>query len=80
MTKPVAHLRTACTERNLRTTLPLHSLSDIATIVELETKEGAIIIAQDEIACLDDMSLEGDIPDDVLDIRDTGEKGLVTGI
>jgi hypothetical protein len=64
------------TARNLRTTLHLHSLSDIATIVELETKEGAIIIAQDEIACLDDMSLEGDIPDDVSEKEDDKEKAL----
>jgi hypothetical protein len=44
--------------------------------VELETKEGAIIIAQDEIACLDDMSLEGDIPDDVSEKEDDKEKAL----
>jgi hypothetical protein len=42
-------------------------VDNIAAIVELETKEDAIIIAQDEIACLDGMSLEGDIPDNVSD-------------
>jgi hypothetical protein len=48
------------------------------TIVQLETKEDAIIIAQDEIACLNDMSLEGDIPDDILDIEEVWEKALFT--
>jgi hypothetical protein len=51
----------------------LCSVGDIALIVELETKEDAIIIAQDEIACLHDMSLEGDIPEYVSDIGGPGE-------
>jgi hypothetical protein len=51
-----------------------------ATILELEeTKEDAIIITQDEIACLNDMSLEGDILDDVSDIKEVWEKALFTG-
>ena len=51
----------------------------IAAIVAQATQEDAIFIAQDEIACLDDMSLEGDIPDDVSDIVDNREKALFTG-
>jgi hypothetical protein len=40
----------------------------MAAVVAWASGEDAIFIAQqDEIACLDDMSLEGDIPDDVLD-------------
>jgi hypothetical protein len=35
----------------------------IAAITVLETHDDVIIIAHDEIACLDDMSLEGDISD-----------------
>ena len=43
-------------------------MDNIAAVVALEKEEDAIFIAQDEIACLDNMSLEGDIPDDVSDI------------
>jgi hypothetical protein len=43
-------------------------VEDIAAITELETLQDAITMARDEIACLDNMSLEGDIPDDILDI------------
>jgi hypothetical protein len=42
-------------------------VDDIAAIAENETNENAICIAQTEIDCLDDLSLEGDIPDDVSD-------------
>jgi hypothetical protein len=48
-------------------------------IAELETKEDAIIMAQDEIACLDDMSLEGDIPDNTSDTGENPEEALFTG-
>jgi hypothetical protein len=40
-------------------------VDDIAAIAKLETEEDAIIIAQDEITYLNDLSLEGDIDDDV---------------
>jgi hypothetical protein len=49
-------------------------LGDIAAIVELETKEDAIMIA-----CLDNMSLEGDFPDYISDIEEVPEKALFTG-
>jgi hypothetical protein len=42
-------------------------VDDIAAIAENDLDENAFIIAQTEIACLDDLSLEGDIPEDVLD-------------
>jgi hypothetical protein len=47
---------------------PLPSVDNITAIAALETHEDAIMIAQDEIACLNDMSLEGDIPNNVSDI------------
>jgi uncharacterized protein (UPF0147 family) len=47
----------------------LPSVDDIAEIVENETEENAILIAQTEISCLDDLSIEGDIPEDVSDIE-----------
>jgi hypothetical protein len=50
---------------NPTTVEPLPSISDIAEVCWRCTEEDAIIIAQSEIACLDDISLEGDIPDDV---------------
>ena len=54
-----------CTGRNLNTVEPLPSVDDIAAIAENETEENAIFIARTEIACLDELSLDGDIPDDV---------------
>jgi hypothetical protein len=45
----------------------LPSVDDIAAIAENATMENAIFIAQTEISCLDDLSLDGDIPDDVSD-------------
>jgi hypothetical protein len=45
----------------------LPSVDDIAEIAENETEENAILIAQTEISCLDDLSIEGDIPEDVSD-------------
>ncbi len=41
------------------------SVDDIAEIAENETEENAVLIAQTEIDCIDDLSLERDIPDDV---------------
>jgi hypothetical protein len=40
-------------------------VDDIAAIAEIGTPEDAIMMAQDKIACLDNMSLEGDLPDNV---------------
>jgi hypothetical protein len=45
----------------------LPSVDDIAEIAKNETEENAILIAQTEISCLDDLSIEGDIPEDILD-------------
>ena len=56
----------------------LPSVDDIAAIAELDTDENAIIIAQAEIDYLDDLSLEGDIPDDVSDIEEVRQKDLFT--
>jgi hypothetical protein len=61
------------------TTEHLPSMDRIAAITKLETPEDAIMMAQDEIACLDDKSLEGDIPNNVLDIREAWEKALFIG-
>jgi hypothetical protein len=48
---------------------PLPSVDDIAKIAESETEENAVLIAQTEISCLDDLSLDGDILDDVFDTQ-----------
>jgi hypothetical protein len=45
----------------------LPSVDGIAEIAENETEENAILIAQTEISCLDDVSIEGDIPEDISD-------------
>jgi hypothetical protein len=48
-------------------TQPLSLVNNITAIAKLETHEDAIMIAaQDKIACLDGMSLEGDIPNNIL--------------
>jgi hypothetical protein len=57
----------------------LHSFEDMIAIAELETKEDAIMMAQDKIACLDDMSLEGDVPDNISDNGENPEEALFTG-
>jgi hypothetical protein len=54
-------------------------ISNIAEVHELSGSEDAIIIAQSEIACLDDISLEDDIPDDVLDAAEDREEDPFTG-
>ncbi len=46
---------------------PLPSVNDIAKITENELEDNTIFIAQTEINCLDDLSLDGDVPDDVSD-------------
>ena len=56
----------------------MHSFEDMIAIAELETKEDAIMMAQDEIACLDDMSLEGDVPDNISDNGENHEEALFT--
>jgi hypothetical protein len=43
----------------------LPSVEDIANIILSESGEDAILIARTEILCLDDLSLEGDIADDI---------------
>jgi hypothetical protein len=40
-------------------------VDDIAAIAENVSHENAIFIAQTEITCLDDLSLDGDIPGNV---------------
>ena len=52
-------------ERNRYTYKPLPSVDDIAAVAEILTEENAIFIAQTEIDCLDELSLEGDLPDDL---------------
>jgi hypothetical protein len=45
----------------------LPSVDDIAEMAENETEENPILVAQTEISCLDDLSIGGDVPDDVSD-------------
>jgi hypothetical protein len=47
----------------------LPSVDNIAEIAENETEENAILIAKTEISCLDDLSIKGDIPEDVSDME-----------
>jgi hypothetical protein len=49
---------------------PLPSVDDICAFAKNESMEDAIIMAKNEISCLDDLSLEGDIPEDVSDEED----------
>jgi hypothetical protein len=53
-------------------------VEDIAVIAELGTHEDAIMMAQDKIACLDNMSIEGDLPDNISDIGENWEEALFT--
>jgi hypothetical protein len=49
----------------------LPSISNITEVYKNSCEEDAIIIAQSEIAYLDDISLgEGDIPENISDIAD----------
>ena len=52
------------------------SVHDIEEIHDLLTREDAISMARDEITYLDDMSLDGDIPDDVSDIEIVEIEGM----
>jgi hypothetical protein len=52
-------------ERNPSSLDPLPSVDGIAEIAENETEENAILIAQTEISCLDNLSIEGNIPEDI---------------
>jgi hypothetical protein len=79
VTHLVDPLHTPSTAGNPTKKRPLALLEDIAAIAELESHEDAIMMARDEIGCLDDMSLEGDIADDVSDNGEDGEKALFTG-
>jgi hypothetical protein len=58
---------------------PLVLVEDIRAIAKLETTEDVITMAQDEIDCLNNLSLEGDVPDNVSDSRENREKALFTG-
>jgi hypothetical protein len=78
-THPVVLLHAHATAGNPTSKKPLPLVDNIAAIAKLEAHEDAIISAQEEIDCLHDMSLEGDIPDDVSDIGDAREKALFTG-
>jgi TusA-related sulfurtransferase len=51
-------------ERNSISHDHLSSVDDIAEIAENETEENAVLIAQTEISCLNNLSI-GDIPEDV---------------
>jgi hypothetical protein len=62
VTHLVALVHTGSTSGNHTYTRTLSLVDNIVAIAKLETEvDATIIIAQDEIACLDDMSLEGDI-------------------
>ncbi len=72
-------LLTGSTAGNPTRMEPLPSVDNIAAIAELGTVEGAtIMMAQDEIDCLDSMSLKGDLPDNVSDIGENWEEALFT--
>jgi hypothetical protein len=43
-------------------------VNDVSDMAENESKENAIFIAQTKIDLLDDLSLEGEVPDNVSDI------------
>jgi hypothetical protein len=47
------------------TVQPFSSVGDIANVIRVSSVEDAILIAKTEILCLDDISLDGDIADDV---------------
>jgi hypothetical protein len=72
----VGLLRSGSTAGNPTRKEPLPSVDDIAAIAELERREDAIMMAQDKIECLDNLSLEGDVPDDVSDSGENREKAL----
>ncbi len=53
--------------RNQAVRDPVPSVDDIARIAENVSEENAIFIAKTEIGYLDELSLDGDIPEDVSD-------------
>jgi hypothetical protein len=61
----VQFLRVRSTVRNPILVDPLPSLEDIANLLQVSSLQDAILIGKTEILSLDDISLEGDIPDDV---------------
>ena len=56
---------TGSTEWNFTRSDPLPSVDDIAEIYENELEEHAIFIAGTEVSCLDELSLDGDLPDNI---------------
>jgi hypothetical protein len=78
VTHLVGLLHTGSTSGNPNRKEPLPSVDNIAVIAELGTPEDAIMMAQDEIACLDNMSLEGDLPDNISDKGENREEALFT--
>jgi hypothetical protein len=65
VTHLVRMLRGLSTAGNLITIQPFSSVGDIANVIRVSSVEDAILIAKTEILCLDDISLDGDIADDV---------------
>jgi hypothetical protein len=76
VTHLVGLLHSSSTGRNPTETQPVASVDDIKEIADFLDYEDAIMMARDEITCLDDMSLDGDLPDDISDNGDDREKGL----
>ena len=72
-------LHTASTVGNRTASQALPSVDNLAAIAELDTEENAISIAQAEINYLNDLSLEGDIPDGISDIVEVRSKYMFTG-
>jgi hypothetical protein len=64
-THQVQSPRDGSTERNPITIDPLTSIEDIANILQVLSHTDAILIAKTQILSLDDISLEGDIPDNI---------------
>ncbi len=65
LTHLVRMLRGLPTLGNPVTVEPLPFIGDIANVIQHSSSEDAILIAKTEILCLDDISLDGDIADDV---------------
>jgi hypothetical protein len=79
VTHLVPVLLTGCTAGNPTTTLAMPSVDGIGAIAEVLTEGDAIVIAQAKIEYLDELSIEGDIPDNVSDIEEVRQKDLFTG-
>jgi hypothetical protein len=54
-------------------------VDDIAATAKLEAEGDAIFMMQGEITYLNDLSLEGDIPNDASDITEVRKKALFGG-